>query len=148
MKSVKNIQTIGPTASGNTRVKVNFFDSTSIHFYMKADGTLHTPEKHKENQLTNPINGQNEWEWVKKGWGKKLPILILQKEQRSQALELARQIVGPSKVQQEVKNTKKGEVVLTEKEAKKKIIGQTEKKSFFDRYTNFSALKTLVKKQA
>lgn len=67
-KRIVQVQGIGPSLNGATRVRIVFHDMTERHFYMKADGTLFIPPGHKTDMFTTPESSKKEWDWVQKTW--------------------------------------------------------------------------------
>ncbi len=68
---------LGPSASGNTRVKAQFDlgegRRATVHCYMKPDGTQHLPNKkivHTVDTISpaNPENAEKEFHWAIKAW--------------------------------------------------------------------------------
>lgn len=100
MATIKHVQGIYPSNSGNTRVMIVFKDRGDLHFYMKPDGSLHFPSQHDEHTLADPYDGYQEYDWVFKTWrrtNKAVKSEELAGEKRKQAVALCLKLIDPVK---------------------------------------------------
>lgn len=145
MATIKTVEGIHPSNSGNTRVMISFTNAADMHFYMKPDGSLHFPSAHNEFTLVDPLDGYREYQWVEKTWKKTNPAVVTEEltgNKRVKAVSLCIKLLNPKEAKHVIAQA------LIEKSSKGKLGEQLGKGVFKKIRNNISNESKSTPKQA